>query len=142
MRRLLGLAVIAGIVAVLVGCEAAISIFSPQSVVVRLVNTTAFEVEAEIYTSEDDNILVALITELGDRFEETIPPGGTVTLVQSCEELQAIVITDADLRLFGGVGPETQSDLLLDGQDFHCGDEIVFTFTQDGFGFDVVDEVR
>jgi len=73
-----------------------------------------------------------------------IPPGGTRTFIRSCDDLQAIVLDDADLLILAGIGPETNTDVLRDGDDFRCGDLIEFTFSHSGavFDFDVEVDVR
>ncbi|MCH7884473.1 MAG: hypothetical protein IIC01_04415, partial [Planctomycetes bacterium] len=47
---------------------------------------------------------------------------------------------DADLLILGDIGPEANSDVLRDGDDFSCGDTIVFTFDHSGIlvDFDVI----
>jgi hypothetical protein len=38
------------------------------------------------------------------------------------------MIDDADLQIVGGIGPETDTRVYRDGDDFNCGDSITFTF--------------
>jgi hypothetical protein len=54
--------------------------------------------------------------------------GKTETFTRDCDQLQAIVIDDTDLMVIGQLGPETDTDVLRDGDDFGCGDTLVFTF--------------
>ena len=65
----------------------------------------------------------------------------TRSFTQSCDDLQAIMIEDADLQIIGGIGPEANTDVLRDGDDFGCGDTIVFTFDHSDLIFDFEIEV-
>ena len=56
-----------------------------------------------------------------------IGPGEMYTFSRPCDDLQAIVIHDADLGVVGDV--DDSSDVLVDGTDFNCGDTITFTFS-------------
>jgi hypothetical protein len=100
----------------------------PETTSVRLVNQGDFDVVVELYIDDVQEIPREALTEFGTRMEFTIPPGEAVTLNRDCDELQAIVIDDADLQVAGQVGPETDTDVLRDGDDFGCGDTILFTF--------------
>jgi len=63
-----------------------------------------------------------------------VAAGGVYPLSRNCDDLQAVVIEDADLRIIGGIGPETDSDVLRDGDEFGCGDTVTFTFTSSDLG--------
>jgi hypothetical protein len=81
-----------------------------------------------LYYDEQD-IPELLLSELGTEFDFDLEPGDLATFSLDCDELQAVQIEDADMRLLFGIGPETSSEVLRDGDDFGCGNEIVFTFT-------------
>jgi len=53
---------------------------------------------------------------------------------KDCDNLQAIIISDADLEVVG----EEDTGTLRDGDDFGCGDTIIFTF--DLIDFDITVE--
>ena len=127
---------LAGVLTGVVGCEALVGLISPNSVTVRLVNTTLFPVEAKIRFSDQEDVGLILPTEW-EEVEETIAPGASWSFTERCEDLQAITIADADLRLIGGIGPEDDTRVYLDGEDFDCGDVIVFTFTYENLDFDI-----
>ena len=80
-----------------------------------------------------------LVDELGERVDVFLLPGGRSSFLRSCDDLQAIVVGDADLNVLGGLGPDASSDVLRDGTDFGCGDEIQFIFHGGGnlLDFDV-----
>ena len=114
----------------LMGCDALMDILLPSTVTVLLVNDSPnHDVEVMLIYHDDEDVLELILPEVGIEREFTIEPGGTAMFIRDCDVLQAIVIDDADLLIFGGVGPETSSDVLRMGEDFECGDEIVFTFT-------------
>jgi hypothetical protein len=112
----------------LTGCGLLGNLLGPKRTTVRLVNDGGFNVEATIYISDNQNVPEALLTELGTELSYTIPPGETVSFSRDCDQLQAIVVDNADLEVIGQMGPQASSDVLRDGSDFFCGDTIVFTF--------------
>lgn len=121
-----------GLVVTAAGCDALrafIDFLPTQETRVELVNNGDFPVEVELYYDEEQDIPESLLTtDAGTRLTYTIEPGQSTTFSRNCDELQAIVISDADLQIIGSVGPEATSDVLRDGDDFGCGDTIVFTF--------------
>lgn len=129
MKRLILVTLCTGLIAAVAGCDSLLAIVSSNTVTVRLVNTTDYPVDVEVFISDDDDARAALITELGDEIQRTVPGGMTSSFSRTCEELQAIIIDDANLQLILGWGPDADSSLLLDGEHFHCGDTITFTFT-------------
>lgn len=110
------------------GCGALIGLLSPDTTRVRLLNNGAFDVDIVLYIDDDQEIPGDLLTEVGTRLEYTVPPGETRTFSRDCDALQAIVIDDADLAVVGQVGPNAETEVLRDGDDFGCGDTIEFTF--------------
>ena len=143
MRALIGGMLCAAATLPLASCDA-LSLLLPTTVTVRLVNNSEFPVEVKLYTSDTQEFLDFVLTELGDERNYTIPAGETVTFTEACDDLQAIVIDDADLQVLGGIGPEATSDELHDGDDFGCGDTITFTFSHSAniLDFDVTDSVQ
>jgi hypothetical protein len=111
------------------GCDAFLEIIDTNQTSVRLVNTASFPVTVELYFGDDQNTLRALLVEFGTERNITIPPGETRSFTEPCEELQAIVIEDANLDVLGAIGPSNDTDVLRDGSDFGCGDTIVYTFS-------------
>lgn len=112
---------------------------------VELVNNGSFPVDAKLYISDEQDIPESLLTsDVGTMLEFTIGEGMTTTFSRDCDELQAIIISDADLLIIGEVGPETSTGVLRDGDDFSCGDTIVFTFDHSEVivDFDVTHSVR
>lgn len=111
------------------GCDALINALNANLVTVRLVNNSSFSVDGSLYIGEEQNVLRDVLIELGDERTFDLEAGTMQTFSMACDDLQAIVIGDADLRVATGVSPETSSDVLRDGDDFRCGDTIIFTFS-------------
>jgi hypothetical protein len=126
------------------GCDALFTFLRPASVVIELTNEGTFDVQADLYVSDVDDIPRALLVETESRIRRTISPGSTVTIVRPCADVQAMVIDNAELRVAGGIGPEADSDVLYDGTDFDCGDTVRFRFTHSVLiiDFDVAVSVR
>ena len=125
LPRLLSIALVLPVVA---GCDAVSNLLSPSRVTVSLVNNGDYEVQARLFISEDQNTLEALLTEFGTELDFIVPAGETTMFTRDCDDLQAIILENADLRVLGGIGPKDSSDVLRDGDEFGCGDHIIFTF--------------
>ncbi len=126
MKRLHAFIVAAAVATLSSGC----GILSPSSVTVNLVNNGDFPVEVQIFVHDDQNVFQFLIEEVGEELNLTIPAGSTVTFTRDCDDLQAVMIADADLLVIGNLlSPEADTDVLRDGSDFSCGDTLTFTFT-------------
>lgn len=128
MKRLLTCVCLAGVLVPVGGCEIVLDILQPKIVTVRLVNNGSFDVDVELYISGTQEILESLLTSTGTKIEYTLEAGETVTFSRDCDDLQAIIIDNADLKVLGGIGPSADTDVLRDGTDFSCGDTITFTF--------------
>lgn len=107
--------------------------FGSSLTTVALVNATAFPVEVRLYYGSNQNVLAAVLEETGTEVVETVPANSTVTFSRDCEDLQAIMIENADLRIVGGIGPSQNTRVYRDGSDFGCGDRLTFTFTTSNF---------
>jgi hypothetical protein len=111
-------------------CDSALSLFlNSQATTVRLVNDGDFPVQVRIALSDEDDIPEDVLEEFEDELEFTLSAGGRTTLRRDCDDLRAIMVTHAELRIVGDVGPTADSRVLRDGDDFSCGDVITFTFT-------------
>ncbi len=110
------------------GCPSLVGLLPSDRTTVELRNDGDFAVEVTLFTAENQEIPRSLLTELGTRSDLRVEPGESTSFSRDCDELQAIVIDDADLILIGDVGPDADTDVLRDGSDFGCGDTITFTF--------------
>ncbi len=123
--------VIGGSIAMLcsaAACDAVSLITIPRPVtIVRLVNNSDFDIVAQIAISDEEDIPEDILEE-DDDLEFTLGPGQTRTFTRRCDDLRAIMITHAELRIVGSVGPEADSGVVREDDDFNCGDVIVFTF--------------
>lgn len=129
------------LIMLLVGCDQLGDwLGSQRATRVEVTNNGEFPVEAVFFLDDEQDIPGELLEEIGERIELTIEPGETVPFTRDCDDLQAIVLDAADLRVVGAVGPETSSDVLRDGTDFNCRDTITFTFEHSDVlvDFDVV----
>ncbi|MCK4658802.1 MAG: hypothetical protein KAV82_04700 [Phycisphaerae bacterium] len=129
MKTILALLLIALGLPLAAGCDAVGNILAPDTVTVSLVNGTGYDVGVQLFIYDNQDILEVILTELGSELNYTIPAGETTTFTRDCDDLQAIIIEEAELRVLGSLGPEAGTDVLRDGDDFHCGDHIIFTFT-------------
>lgn len=127
----------------LLGCDALLSVLTGDTVRVSLVNDSDFDITVSLFIYDEQLVPEFLITELGDESVFFVPAGQTVVFFRICEELQAIMIDDADLLVDGGFGPEANSDVLRDDDDFSCGNTITFTFDHSAaiLDFDVTSSV-
>ncbi|MFH0983360.1 MAG: hypothetical protein V2A79_17715 [Planctomycetota bacterium] len=111
------------------GCDAVRSIIGPSTTSVSMVNNSEdYAVDATLFISDEQDVPEDVLTELGTELTFSIGPGESTSFTRDCDELQAIIVENAELRVLGGLGPETGTDVLRDGTDFGCGDRIVFTF--------------
>ncbi len=136
MSKLLAGSVLVGLFAGMAGCDALVGFLRPNKTSVVLVNSSDFDVEVELFYDDDQNILELLLTEIGEEMRLTISAGEQSTFSRDCDDLQAIIIDDADLLLIGQIGPEVKTDVLRDGDEFGCGDTITFTFDHSDALFD------
>ena len=115
------------------GCGALFDLLTPTTVRVVLVNeSTDFGVEGTLYYDDEDDIPELLLTELGEEMSFTLAAGQTQSFIRSCDDLQAIIIDDADLQVIGSVGPEDSSEVQRIDDDYACGDDLVFRFSHTG----------
>jgi len=126
------------------GCEDLAGRILPTGVGVSLVNDSAFDVRVELYVGDQQEVPEFVLTEFGERLEFTVAAGDAVSFSRGCDELQAMVIDRAELRVVGDIGPETSTAVLRDGTDYACGERIVFTFDHGPIllDFRVTTEVR
>ena len=111
------------------GCDGAGSLFGSSTVTVQLVNNSDHTVTVTIFIADQQDIPEFGLTSLGDRIERTVQAGATDSFTRDCDDLQAIIVDNADLEVPGGLlKPDTSSQVLRDGTDFSCGDSITFTF--------------
>lgn len=105
-----------------------------QETSVTLRNTTNFPVDVELFYDEQQDIPEILLEEVGTQLSFSIPAGGAESFSRSCEDLQAIFINDADMRIAPGISPESSTRVFREPDDFTCGDTLTFTFVQNALG--------
>jgi len=136
MNKSLAVAVLTCLSAGLGGCNSLVGLLRPSETSIVLANDSDFDVDVVLFYGDDQNILELLLTELGEEMKLTIGPGEQITFSRDCDDLQAIIIDDADLLVIGQLGPEVKTDVLRDGNEFGCGDTITFTFEHSDAIFD------
>lgn len=124
LNRLL---VIAGLASLASGCDALLGLVEPVTTV-RLINNSDFAVEGELFYDDEDDTIEELLEENGTRRAIVLAAGDQTSFSVSCDDLRAIIISDADLQIITGIGPSASTDVLREGDDFECGDVITFTF--------------
>ena len=108
MKHWAGYVLIVGFGLPLSGCDALTEILLPNSVTVSLVNDSDFAVDVTIFYDDEQDTIESLLIEIGTELEFTISAGDTLTFSRDCDDLQAIMIDDADLLVALGVGPEDE----------------------------------
>ena len=136
MNKSLAVAVLVCLSAGLAGCDSLVGFLRERETTIVLANDSDFDVEVVLFYGADQNILEALLTGIGEEMTLTIGAGEQSTFSRDCDDLQAIIIDDADLLLVGQLGPEVKTDVLRDGNEFGCGDTITFTFDHSDVIFD------
>ncbi len=117
-------------------CDSLVGLIRQRETTIVLANDSDFDIKVVLFYGDDQNILEALLTEVGEEMTLTIGAGEQSTFSRDCDDLQAIIIDDADLLLVGQLGPEVKTDVLRDGNEFGCGDTITFTFDHSDAIFD------
>lgn len=141
MRRFSRFLVVGGVLA-MAGCDA-LSLFLPNTVTVSLVNNSTLPVDGQLFYDSDESALDLLndvngldnfIREFGDEVQFNLAAGETMTFTRSCNDLQAIFIDDANVRIAGIVTSDDSTDPIREGQDFVCGSTITYTFESNDLG--------
>lgn len=122
MKRLVLLLPLVGIFAATQGCV-------PQQTSVELVNDTDFTVDVQLFYDSEQNLPADVIEIDGTELNFSLAPGETRSFSRDCQDLQAIFIKDADMRVAPGISPQADTDVYREPDDFTCGDTIRFTFT-------------
>lgn len=108
-----------------------------DEVVVRLVNNTDYDIDVIVYYDDDPDISESNLTDNGTRLEYTIEPDQWASFRRGCDRIGAVIIDRATMRVLGGFGPTTRSEVLRDGDEFDCRRTIIFTFEGSLLDFDV-----
>jgi len=126
------------------GTLAALLGLNLNTVRVELVNNGDYDVKVLLFTHTDQNAPEDVIKTIGEDEEFLIPPGERVVFLRDCDDIQAIVIDEAELMVIGDVGPKTDTGVLRDGSDYQCGNAIIFTFDHSNqiTDFDVMTSVE
>ena len=129
---------------ILAGCETLVLFFPPTTVTVLLVNDGSFPVSVDLFYSDVQEIPEFLLTEVGTEVNLTVGAGLSRTIIRDCDQFQAMIIDNADLKVLGSIGPEASTGILRDGDEFGCGDVITIRFSHSEaiVDFDVSTSIR
>lgn len=130
MRQSLAVLGTAASLTLLCGCP------NPRTAV-ELRNDANFPVEVRLYFDDNQNLGEDALELFGVERTFTVEPGQSTRFDESCDDLQAIFIKDASLRVIGGIGPGDSTRVFREPNDFGCGDTLVFTFTQNVIATDL-----
>lgn len=111
--------------------------FGPSETEVQLLNQTEFPVEVRLFYGDDQNLPEELLEAIGTEVTVTVNPGGSFTFSRDCEELQALFIEDAEIRVAPGISPDAATDVFREPDDFGCGDTLSFAFTANATNTDL-----
>lgn len=112
----------------LAGCNLLGLVVPKPETTVRLVNNGNFDVRVTVVFDDEQDVPREALTEFGNALQFTLAPGESTSFSRDCDEIQAITLDNAELRIIGGIGPNFDSEVFRDGDDFNCGDVIQFTF--------------
>ena len=141
MQKLLAILVGTSMLA-LSSCNA-LSFLLPNTVTVALVNPGTLDVDGQLFYDDDEtalnllndiNALDNFLREFGQQFDFVVPAGDTVTFTRSCNDLQAIFVDDANVRIAGVVTSDDDTNPIREGDDFICGSTITYTFVYSDLG--------
>jgi hypothetical protein len=122
------------------GCSLNISLddlFGNGTTTVQLVNTGDFDIDVVLYIGEDEDAAESILTTFGDRIELTIPANQIASFSRDSEDIRAIVIDNAEINIIGGIGPEEDTRVYRERDDFSEGDTLVFTFSYEALPIDL-----
>lgn len=122
-------------VAVLSGCDELAALFGPSRTFVRLVNDSDHRVDVLLIRGgeNEQDAPRELLEEIGDEERFSLGIGEARTASWDCDEIQAVFIDNAELMIGGTeIGPEADTGVLRDGDEYGCGDVIEFRFDHSG----------
>ncbi len=109
---------------------------SSNTVTVRLENDTPFLVEPNVYVSSVassvslfDEITEEIVTiGINKQNFDDLGSGGVTSRRYDCDEIKAIMASDAEMKTGVGLSPDADSALFIEGDDFRCGDTITIRY--------------
>ncbi len=126
MRKVLPL-LLATVALANLGSSCPLSVLQQTSV--QFINNSTLGVDVQFFYGDEQLATKTTLQLAGEEQNLNVPAGGTRSLSFPCDSLQAIYIEEAALTLPGELGPERDTEILRDGDDFNCGDTITYTFS-------------
>lgn len=114
----------------------------PNVVTLRLVNNADLPVDPGVYISDLENVIIPGITEslltLDGNLQNfpLLAAGGVEEYVYDCDDFKAVTVEDAELVTGIPISPDDSTSILIDGDDFECGDTVQITYSGNLLGFD------
>ena len=120
-----------------------------NSVTVRLVNETAFTVKPEVFVSSIEGLggsdfLGGLLDSINEQLLaiginrqnfDNLSPGQTVDRTYNCNDIAAVMASNAELKSGLGISPEDSTRVFQMDRDFRCGDTVIITYSGGLNGF-------
>ncbi len=111
----------------------------PEPVTVRLVNTSGFVVDANVYLSNAAATAAQLFVSAnfydawkGSRIFPTLQPGETVTFGLECDQATTLGVSQPIFTNLLGISTRSEDTVLLQRPgDFDCGQTVVFVYAAD-----------
>ena len=119
-------------------------ILGANRVTVRLINASdQFDVNVEVRYGDENLETKDLLKVLGEEVNRTLSPGESSEFTGDCDELESIFVDEAEL-LAPLLNLKEDTDVIVDGDNFSCGDTIVYTFTHSAIivDFDISTSVQ
>lgn len=105
------------------------NLLGANRVTVRLINnSTQYDVDVELRYGDENLEFKDLLKALGERIDRNLAPGETAEFSRDCDELESIFIDEAALNA-PLLNIKDDTDVLTDGNNFSCGDTIVYSFS-------------
>ncbi len=118
------------------------SILSRTMITLRLVNTTESTVTPSVFVSDTENLIFEGLTESFltlDANAQNFPdllPGEARERRYDCDDFRAVMAEDAVLRSSLGLSQKDSTQILIEDDDFSCGDAVVITYSGGLLDFD------
>ncbi len=142
MKRTLAILFLSLAVLIPTGCDSLIGLLQLDIVTVVMINEGNDNIEGELYYASEQLLPREAIIAGGERVNFDLRAGETFVFSRDCDDLQAILIADADVQSVFGQNESTST--LRDGTDFNCGDRITYRFRYNdlGLNFDIDQDVN
>lgn len=108
---------------------------NPSTVTLVLVNETEFPVTPSVFVSDLGDLIFDALTETVLTASENeqnfgdLDPQETVRRSYDCDDFEAVMAEDAEIRIAPGNSPEDSTQMFVEDRDFECGDTVTITYS-------------